>query len=107
LALFSAFFRAKSVGAAEIHRELRAAIYGQDVMNEGTVRQWCRMFREGRTNVHGEERSDRPAICSELLSFFKVLTKKFVEDGASQFQNFHVNFHKFHALFFARLLQLG
>jgi hypothetical protein len=29
------------------------------------------------------------------------------KDGASQFQNFHVNFHKFHALFSTRLLQLG
>jgi hypothetical protein len=32
--------------------------------------------------------------------FFKVLTKKFVKDGASQFQNFRVNFHKFHAVIY-------
>jgi hypothetical protein len=30
-----------------------------------------------------------------------------VKDGASQFQNFRVNFHTFHALFSARLLQIG
>jgi hypothetical protein len=30
-----------------------------------------------------------------------------MKDGASQFQNFRVNFHRFHALFFTRLSQLG
>jgi hypothetical protein len=39
----------------EIHRELRAAVYGQNVMSEGNVRQWCRMFKDERTNVHDEE----------------------------------------------------
>jgi hypothetical protein len=56
--------RAKNMSAAKTHRELRAA-YGQNVMSEGTVRQWCRMFKDGQTNVHDEERSSRPAICSE------------------------------------------
>jgi hypothetical protein len=32
------------------------------------------------------------------MILFKVLTKKFVKAGASQVQNFYVNFHKFHAL---------
>jgi hypothetical protein len=43
---------------------------------------------------------------SEVI-LFKVLTKKFVKGGASQFQNFHVNFHKFYALFCTRLSLLG
>jgi hypothetical protein len=25
-------------------------VYGQNVMSEGTLRQWCRMFKNGRTN---------------------------------------------------------
>jgi hypothetical protein len=41
------------------------------------------------------------------MILFEVLTKKFVKESASQFQNFHVNFQKFHALFSMRLLQLG
>jgi hypothetical protein len=41
------------------------------------------------------------------MILFKVLIKKFVKDGASQFQNVRVNFHKFHALFPTRLSQLG
>jgi hypothetical protein len=55
---------AKSMSVAEIHRELCAAVYHQNVMSEGTVRQWCRIFKDGRTNVHDEERSGRSAICS-------------------------------------------
>jgi hypothetical protein len=55
---------AKNMSAAEIHCEL-FMVYGQNVMNEGTVRQWYIMFKHGRTNVCDEERSGRPAICSE------------------------------------------
>jgi hypothetical protein len=44
----------ENMSAAEIHREL-CMVYSQNLMNEGTVRQWCRMFKEGRTNVHHEE----------------------------------------------------
>jgi hypothetical protein len=35
------------MSATEIHREL-CAVYGQNIMSEGTVRQWCRMFKDGR-----------------------------------------------------------
>jgi hypothetical protein len=45
-----------------------------------------------------------PSVVNDL---FKVLTKKFVKDSASQFENFHVNFHKLYALFSMRLSQLG
>jgi hypothetical protein len=41
------------------------------------------------------------------MLLFKVLTKKIVKNGGSQFQNFHVNFQKFHALFITRLSHLG
>jgi hypothetical protein len=33
------------------------------------------------------------------MILFKVLTKKFVKDDTSQFQNFRVNFNRFHTLF--------
>jgi hypothetical protein len=48
------FLHAKNMSAAEIHSELRA-VYSQNVMSEGTVRQLCRVFKDGRTNVHDEE----------------------------------------------------
>jgi hypothetical protein len=74
-------------------------------MTEGTVRQWCRMFKDVRTNIHDESRSVRPFAVSDDL--VQSVEQKNVKDGASQFQNFHVNFHKFHALFSMRLSQLG
>jgi transposase len=36
-------------------------------MSEITVRQWCKMFKDGRTNVHDEERGGRPFVMSDDL----------------------------------------
>jgi hypothetical protein len=58
------FPHSKIMSAAEIHGEL-CTVYGQNVMSEGTVRQRCRMFKDGRTDVQDEERSGRRAICSK------------------------------------------
>jgi hypothetical protein len=55
---------AKNINAVEIHHQL-CAVYSRNVMNEGTLRQWCRMFKDGRTNVHDEERNGQLAICSD------------------------------------------
>jgi hypothetical protein len=41
------------------------------------------------------------------MILFRVLTKKLVKAGASQFQNLRVDFLEFHALFSVRLLQFG
>jgi hypothetical protein len=60
------FLHAKNMSAAEIHCELYA-VYDQNIMNEGTVRQWCRMFKVGRTNVHNEKRSGPPSVVSDDL----------------------------------------
>jgi hypothetical protein len=42
------FLYAGNMSAAKIHPEL-FMVYGQNVMSKGTVRQWRRMFKEGRT----------------------------------------------------------
>jgi transposase len=34
-------------------------------MNEGTIRQWCRRFKDGRTDVHDVERSGRPSVMTD------------------------------------------
>jgi hypothetical protein len=39
------FLPAKNVSAVEMHLEL-CMVYSQNVMSEGTVRHWCRMFKE-------------------------------------------------------------
>jgi hypothetical protein len=54
------------MSSAEIHREL-CAVYDQNVMSEGTVRQWCRIFKDVRTNIHDEERSGRTSVASDDL----------------------------------------
>jgi hypothetical protein len=53
----------------------------------------------GQTNAHNEEQSG--------MILFKTLTKKFVKDGALQFQKFCVNFAQFYALVSMRLFRLG
>ena len=42
-------------------------MYGNEVMNESSVRKWCIRFKNGRTNVHDEERSGRPSIVTDDL----------------------------------------
>jgi hypothetical protein len=48
------FLHAKNMSAEELHREL-CAVCGQNITREETVRQWCRMFKDGQTNIHYEE----------------------------------------------------
>jgi transposase len=61
------FLHAKNMSAAEIHHELCAAVYGQNVMSEGSVRQGCKKFKRGRINVQYEERSGWPSVVSDDL----------------------------------------
>jgi hypothetical protein len=48
------FLHAKNMSAAEIYHEF-CTVYSQNVMSEEPVGQWCRMFKDGLTNVHNEE----------------------------------------------------
>jgi hypothetical protein len=43
------FLHAKNMSAAEIHHELYA-VHSQNVTGEGTVQQWCRMFKDEQAN---------------------------------------------------------
>jgi hypothetical protein len=36
-------------------------------MTEGTVRQWCRMFKDGWTNVHDEKQCGQPSVVNDDL----------------------------------------
>ena len=60
------FLWAENVRPSEIHRRL-VAVYGEHVMNAVSVRKWCTMFRNGRTDVHGAERSGRPSDITDAL----------------------------------------
>jgi hypothetical protein len=84
-----------------IRREL-CALYGQNIMSEGAVRQWSRMFIDGRTNVHDEDRSGWPAICSEWTC--SKCWPKFCENALQNFRTYtllceiiivRLGYHKF------------
>jgi len=42
-------------------------VYGDNVMKDGMVRKWVRMFSEGRENVHDEAQSGRPSLVNDDL----------------------------------------
>jgi len=60
------FLQAENVRPSEIHRRL-VAVYGEHVMNAASVRKWCKMFRDGRTDVHDAERSGQPSVITDAL----------------------------------------
>lgn len=60
------FLLAKNLKPIEIYRQL-CEVYGNNVITEGGVRQWCIRFKNGRTNVHDEEKSGRPSIVTDEL----------------------------------------
>jgi hypothetical protein len=62
-AMLSSFFMVKH----ECCGNLLCAVYGQNAVSQGTVRQWCRMFKDGRTDVHIEELCGRPSVVSDYL----------------------------------------
>jgi hypothetical protein len=73
----------------EIHREL-CAVYGQNVTSEGTVRQWCRVCKVGRTNVHNEERSGWPSVVSDDI--VQNIDQKICERQHFKFSKFSCEF---------------
>ena len=59
------FLLAKNHKPIEIYRQL-CDVYGKGIMSESRVRQWCIDFKNGRTNVHDEDRSGRPVSYTHL-----------------------------------------
>ena len=60
------FLQAENVRPCEIYQNL-VAIYGEHVMNAASVRKWCIMFTNGRTDVHDAEKSGRPSVITDAL----------------------------------------
>ena len=60
------FLQAENARPSEIHQRL-VAVYGEHVINAASVRKWCTMFRNGRTDVHDAERSGRPSVITDAL----------------------------------------
>jgi hypothetical protein len=47
------FLHTEGQSVAEIHRGL-CRVYGDNIMSDSCEREWCRKFRDGRTDVHDE-----------------------------------------------------
>ena len=60
------FLHAEGQSAAEIHRRL-CRVYDDNVMSDSCVREWCRKFRDGRTDVHGKGGQERHSIVTDEL----------------------------------------
>jgi hypothetical protein len=76
------FLHTKNMTTAEIRCKLYV-IYSQNGMSDGTVRQRCRMFKDGQTNVQMKSK-----VCSEWWLCSRCWPKKFVKDGTSYFTPF-------------------
>jgi hypothetical protein len=92
---------ANNMSATEIHREL-LPVRGQNVMIEGNVREWCRLFRDWRENRCSPRRTKFSAGHQQrVMILFKFLAIIFVKEVASRLWNFSVNFYKFsHTLYY-------
>lgn len=54
------FYFRKGENAAETQREI-CSVYGEDAVDDSTVRKWFRRFRDGNFNLEDEKRSGRPS----------------------------------------------
>jgi len=60
------FLHAEGQRAAEIPCPL-CRVYGDNVMSDSSVREWCRKFRDGRTDVHDEGGQGRLSTVTDGL----------------------------------------
>ena len=58
--------QAENVRPCEIHQRL-VAVWDEHVMNAASVRKWCIMFTNGRTDVHDAEKSGQPSVITDAL----------------------------------------
>lgn len=48
-------------------------VYGNDIMSRQHVTKGVKLFKEGRTEIHDEEKSGRPLISDEMKPRFVTL----------------------------------
>jgi len=60
------FLKARNVLPSEVYHQI-CQVYGDNVMSDGVVRKWVRIFNERRENVHDEARSGRPSLVNDDL----------------------------------------
>jgi hypothetical protein len=68
-----------------MHHKL-CAVCGQNVMSEGTVRQWCGMFKGVRTDVQDEEQNGWTSVLNDDL--VQSVDQKFLKMALHNFRSF-------------------
>jgi hypothetical protein len=67
------FLNLEGQSAAEIHCRF-CRVYGDNVMSDSCVREWCRKFRDGHTDVHDKGGQTQHSIVTDEL-IHKVVRK--------------------------------
>ena len=70
------FLNAKNVFPVEIQWQ-KVEVYGEGAVNEGNVRKWCWLFKEGRTEVHDEWNGCAKISCGKFSSIFRTVSAFF------------------------------
>jgi len=60
------FLHAEGQSAAEIHRRL-CHVYGDNIMSDSCVREWCRKLRDGHPDVRDKGGQRRHSIVTDKL----------------------------------------
>jgi hypothetical protein len=81
------FVYTEGQSAAEIYRRL-CRVYGDNIMSDSCVREWCRKFRDGCTDVHDEGGQVRHSFVTDETKS----TNACVENVILRYQNFLKNF---------------
>ncbi|GFX95845.1 uncharacterized protein TNCV_2084251 [Trichonephila clavipes] len=77
------------MSAADIHHQITEA-YGTEVMSDSRVRKWVRKFKDGRTNVHDEERLDLASVI--IYDLMQAIETKIVRTGDSRITTLSLEF---------------
>jgi hypothetical protein len=61
------FLPAEGQSTVEIHCRL-CCVYGENVISDSCVREWCRKFRDGSIDVHDKSgQGQHPVVTDELV----------------------------------------
>ncbi|GBN37369.1 hypothetical protein AVEN_66067-1 [Araneus ventricosus] len=94
------FLNSQDEKAAEIHLQI-SELCEENIMSEGVVGKLVRVFKDGRTNMHGDERSGRPSVITEDL--VRKLMGKCERTDALRFHLYLMCFLKFQEVLFMEL----
>jgi hypothetical protein len=76
------FLHTEGQSAAEIHHQL-CHVYGDNVMNDSCVREWCIKFMDGCTDVHDKVGQGQHTIVMNSFKSCKGILTEFIAPGTT------------------------